>query len=113
MVKSITTRISVTVLALVATAVTLAAGVAIATGSSEQDLTTAFAPKPIKAGRTTISVPGIRTAPDLVKRDFFATGPNRLWVADMERHEALPDRAEVKYLRGPPVAAGGNKLGAA
>lgn len=36
-----------------------------------------------RRGRTTISVPGIRTAPDLVKRDFFATEPNELWVADM------------------------------
>lgn len=36
-----------------------------------------------RSGKTTISVPGIRTAPDLVKRDFFATAPNELWVADM------------------------------
>lgn len=36
-----------------------------------------------RRGRTTISVPGIRTAPDLVKRDFFAAAPNELWVADM------------------------------
>lgn len=36
-----------------------------------------------RRGRTTISVPGIRTSPDLVKRYFFASGPNELWVADM------------------------------
>jgi putative transposase len=37
-----------------------------------------------RRGRTTIQVPGIRTAPDLVQRDFFAaTEPNKLWVADM------------------------------
>lgn len=36
-----------------------------------------------RRGKTTISVPGIRTAPDLVKRDFFAAAPNGLWVADM------------------------------
>ncbi len=36
-----------------------------------------------RRGKTTISVPGIRTAPDLVKRDFFAAAPNELWVADM------------------------------
>lgn len=37
-----------------------------------------------RKGRTTIQVPGIRTAPDLVQRDFFAADqPNKLWVADM------------------------------
>ena len=35
------------------------------------------------------------------------------WLEDIERHEALFDRAEVRFLRGPPVAAGGSKLGAA
>ena len=33
--------------------------------------------------KTTISVPGIRTAPDLVARDFSPTAPNRLWCADI------------------------------
>lgn len=37
----------------------------------------------VKRGKTTISVPGIRTAPDLVDRDFLASGPNKLWVADI------------------------------
>lgn len=37
----------------------------------------------LKRGKTTISVPGIKTAPDLVDRDFLAAGPNKLWVADI------------------------------
>ncbi len=45
--------------------------------------------------------------PDLVQRQFTAAEPNRLWVTDLERHEALLDRVEVRDLRGPPVAAGG------
>ena len=36
-----------------------------------------------RRGRTTISAPGIRTAPDLVARDFNPVGPNRLWCADI------------------------------
>jgi putative transposase len=36
-----------------------------------------------RRGRTTISVPGIRTAPDLVAREFNPTAPNRLWCADI------------------------------
>jgi Phage integrase, N-terminal SAM-like domain len=39
--------------------------------------------------------------------------PDQLWVADLERHEALFDRAVMKGQRGPLVAAGGCKLGAA
>jgi putative transposase len=66
-----------------------------------------------RKGKTTIRVPGIATAPDLVRRDFAPRAPNRLWVADLERHEALCDRAVVKGHRGPLVAAGGCKLGAA
>jgi putative transposase len=57
--------------------------------------------------RTTIRVPGVRVCEDLVDRAFLASAPNRLWVADIERHEALLDRAGVGDLRGPPVAAGG------
>ena len=33
--------------------------------------------------RTTISVPGVRTAPDLVEPDFNPTAINRLWCADI------------------------------
>jgi putative transposase len=36
-----------------------------------------------KRGRTTISVPGVRVADDLVDRQFRPTGPNQLWVADI------------------------------
>jgi putative transposase len=36
-----------------------------------------------RRGRTTIGVAGIRTAPDLVERDFNPTHPNRLWAADI------------------------------
>lgn len=38
---------------------------------------------PKKRGPTTIRVPGVRTAPDLVERDFAAVEPNRLWCADI------------------------------
>lgn len=33
-----------------------------------------------KRGKTTIRVPGIRTVPDLVERDFRPAAPDRLWV---------------------------------
>ena len=36
-----------------------------------------------RRGRTTVRVPGVRTAPDLVERDFSPTAPDRLWVADI------------------------------
>ena len=36
-----------------------------------------------RRGRTTIQVPGIATAPDLVRRDFRPVAPNRLWAADL------------------------------
>ncbi len=36
-----------------------------------------------RRGRTTIRVPGVRTAPDLVGRDFKPTAPDRLWTADI------------------------------
>ena len=52
-------------------------------------------------------------ASDLVRRRFQAPGPDRLWVADIERHEALLNRAAVKDRRPWPVAAGRVKLGAA
>jgi putative transposase len=34
--------------------------------------------------------------PDLVMRKFTAERPNAVWTADIERHEALLDRAVVK-----------------
>jgi putative transposase len=38
---------------------------------------------PKKRGRTTIRVPGVRVADDLVARDFAPAAPNVLWVADI------------------------------
>jgi putative transposase len=36
-----------------------------------------------RRGRTTVRVPGIRVADDLVRRDFRPEQPDRLWVADI------------------------------
>lgn len=36
-----------------------------------------------RRGKTTVRVPGVRTAQDLVERDFYPTQPDRLWVADV------------------------------
>jgi putative transposase len=36
-----------------------------------------------KRGRTTIRVPGLRVADDLVDRDFHPAAPNVLWIADV------------------------------
>jgi putative transposase len=38
---------------------------------------------PKKRGRTTIRVPGVRVADDLVERQFRPAAPNVLWVADI------------------------------
>src|SRR5581483_6973279 len=38
---------------------------------------------PKRRGRTTIRVPGVRVADDLVGRQFRPTAPNVLWVADI------------------------------
>lgn len=38
---------------------------------------------PRKRGRTTIRVPGVRPAPDLVERDFDPPSPNEIWSADI------------------------------
>lgn len=37
----------------------------------------------VKRGRTTIRVPGVRVADDLVERQFRPSEPNVLWVADL------------------------------
>jgi putative transposase len=44
---------------------------------------------------TTTADPGADPAPDLVERDFTATAPDRLWVADITY---LPTRAGFAYL---------------
>lgn len=36
-----------------------------------------------KRGRTTVSVPGVRVADDLVERQFRPDAPNLLWIADL------------------------------
>ena len=56
--------------------------------------------------RTTIPAEPAARPADLVDRCFAAPEPNRLWVADIERHEALLDRAVMKGHRLQPVAAG-------
>ncbi len=58
-----------------------------------------------KFRRTTISDATVDRPSDLVDRQFAATGPNRLWVADIERHEALPNPAVAKGHRLWLVAA--------
>jgi len=59
-----------------------------------------------KKPRTTVVDQKQSPAPDLVERKFTADAPNRLWLADIERHEALSNRAVVKGHRLQPVAAG-------
>ena len=54
---------------------------------------------------TTIADKATSRPADLVKRDFTAEQPNQLWVADLERHEALLHRAVMKGHRLQPVAA--------
>jgi putative transposase len=58
-----------------------------------------------KKKRTTIPDPQAEPPADLVERNFRASEPNRLWVADLERHEALLNLAVVKGHRLRLVAA--------
>jgi putative transposase len=66
-----------------------------------------------KTRRTTVADLAAARAPDLVQRRFVATRPNQLWMADLERHEVLFDRAVMRGHRRRPVAAGWLKLRAA
>jgi putative transposase len=50
---------------------------------------------PRKRARTTIRVPGVRPAADLVGRDFTPSAPNQLWVADIKY---IPTAAGWLYL---------------
>ena len=50
--------------------------------------------------------PGPPVHDDRVNRVFAASAPNQLWLTDIERHEALPNRAVVEGHRGRSVAAG-------
>ena len=54
---------------------------------------------------TTITDENLPRPADLVEREFRAPAPNRLWVADLERHEALLNRVEVGDRRRRAVAA--------
>ena len=54
-----------------------------------------------------------RAAPDRVQRQFRADAPNRTWVADIERHEALLNLVVVRDHRHRLVAARRLKLRAA
>src|SRR5450759_2449295 len=63
--------------------------------------------------RTTVHGDHPVTAPDLIKRDFTAGSPNRRWCGDIERHEALLNRAVMKGHRLRLVAASRKKLRAA
>ena len=58
-----------------------------------------------KVKRTTISDPKALKPLDLVDRNFRPLAPDRLWVADFERHEALLNRVEVRDLHCRAVAA--------
>jgi len=59
-----------------------------------------------KGPRTTVPGNGPDTRPDLVDRAFTAPAQDRLWVADIERHEALLNRAVVRGHRLRSVVAG-------
>ena len=58
-------------------------------------------------------VPNQRTADDLVDRRFRSDEPDRLWVTDIERHEAFLNPAVVRGHRLRLVAASWLKLRAA
>ncbi|QHG85470.1 hypothetical protein D1O33_26055 (plasmid) [Rhodococcus rhodochrous] len=58
-----------------------------------------------KNPRTTIAAADTDRPADLVKRGFAASAPDQLWVADIERHEALLNRVEVRDHHGRAVAA--------
>ena len=63
--------------------------------------------------RTTIPSEDAARPADLVDGSFEADRPDRLWLADLERHEAFSARAVVKGHRFVLVAAGMLKLRAA
>lgn len=66
-----------------------------------------------KKKRTTIPDEVSPRPADLVERNFTAAAPNRLWVADLERHEALFNRAVMKGHRFTARRSGSVKLRAA
>ena len=66
-----------------------------------------------KRKRTTLPAEVGSRPTDLVERHFTAVAPNRLWVADLERHEALFNRAVMKGHRYAARRSGPVKLRAA
>jgi predicted lipid carrier protein YhbT len=59
-----------------------------------------------KVTRTTVPAATVDARPDdLVQRVFRSSAPNRLWVAELERHEAPWIRVEVRDLHRWVVAA--------
>ena len=73
-------------------------------------------PKGVVRGETkraTIADDSAARPADLVDRSFEADGPDRLWLADIERHEAFSNRAVVGGHRLVSVAADTLKLRAA
>jgi transposase InsO family protein len=52
--------------------------------------------------RTTVSAPGVRTAPDLVARDFNPIAPDRLWCADITYVDAARRAREAIGAGRPP-----------
>ncbi len=66
-----------------------------------------------KKRRTTVTDEAAPRPADLVDRNFKAGAPNHLWIADIERHEALPNRAVMKGHRHRLVAASRSKPRAA
>lgn len=50
---------------------------------------------------------GVVTSDDRVNRKFHRRRPNKLWVNDIVRREALFDRVEVRDHHVPAVAAAG------
>jgi putative transposase len=53
----------------------------------------------------TVRDPAAEPATDLVNRNFTVDGPNRLWITDIERREALLSRVGVRDHRRCAVAA--------
>jgi putative transposase len=54
-----------------------------------------------------------RRHPVYTRPELVATAPNQVWSWDIERHEALSNRAVMKGHGRPSVAADGLKLRAA
>jgi putative transposase len=62
---------------------------------------------------TTVANEAMPRPLDLVEREFYATKPNQLWVADIERHEVLTNPAVMKGHRLQLAAASWTKPRAA